>query len=289
MSNFRLQGRHFFLTYPKCDLDKDAAYDTLNRKESIKYAIVSQEKHLDGSDHLHAYIELLKKVNIKDPRFFDIAEWHPNVQRPRNIPATINYVKKDGNFKEFGIPNLEHQEEFNIYKLAKELPYEEYFNTCLKRKIPFQYANDAWKRSDAFTIGTSECEGKIRSDLSNLSYEEIKDNRKSIILIGPSGIGKTSWCKRECPKPALFVTHLDTLKQFNPKHHKCIIFDDMSFIHLPREAQIHLTDRDDDRAIHVRYGVAYIPRGTPKLFTANRDIFLDDEAINRRIIKHIFI
>jgi len=107
---------------------------------------------------------------------------------------------------------------------------------------------------------------------------------KSVVLIGRAGTGKTTAAKLFAPKPALFVTHLDILKQFKPEYHKSIIFDDCSFAHLPRETNIFLADRQDARAIHIRYGIATIPAGVFKWFTGNRFPFqTNDAAIERRI------
>lgn len=111
------------------------------------------------------------------------------------------------------------------------------------------------------------------------------------IVYGSSGIGKTQFAKAhfEC---ALFVSHMDQLGEFDPEVHDGIVFDDMDFKHLPRSAQIHLVDSDEDRAIHIRYGTASIPAGTKKIFTTNEpdgEIFaIDDPAIARRItIKYV--
>lgn len=108
---------------------------------------------------------------------------------------------------------------------------------------------------------------------------------KSIVVIGASGCGKSSWAKRVCEKPALWVRHLDVLRAFRPGYHKSIIFDEMVFTHLPRETQIQLADQTDESHIHVRYEHAVIPANTQKIFTANREVFLDDPAINRRCYK----
>jgi len=111
---------------------------------------------------------------------------------------------------------------------------------------------------------------------------------QSHIFWGPPGCGKTEYAKQLLPD-ALFVTHMDDLRQFSPENYTGIIFDDMAFAHMPREAQIHIVDFDNPRSIHVRYGTALIPAGTIKIFTTNvRDgrIFTDDAAINRRLTIH---
>jgi hypothetical protein len=110
------------------------------------------------------------------------------------------------------------------------------------------------------------------------------DYSKAMILIGESGIGKTEFALALLPG-ALVVSHMDQLSEFNSRHNG-IIFDDMAFTHMPRTGQIHLVDWTLDRAIHIRYQVALIPKNTKKIFTSNvTDIFEDDPAINRRINK----
>lgn len=64
---------------------------------------------------------------------------------------------------------------------------------------------------------------------------------------------------------------------------KSVIFDDMSFSHLPRDAQLHIVEQRNSAQLHVRYGVAILPIGCPKIFTCNIYPFTRDPAIERRI------
>lgn len=127
-------------------------------------------------------------------------------------------------------------------------------------------------------------------DLSTFPFHDAigeLDASTSHHFVGLSGIGKTSYLRSRYPG-ALIVSHMDDLTRFVPDEHEAIIFDDMSFSHMPRSAQIHILDVSDDRSIHVRYQTAFIPAGTLKFFTSNyEDIFLTtDRAINRRLTVH---
>lgn len=125
-----------------------------------------------------------------------------------------------------------------------------------------------------------------KSDFVNWRWEPLTDFSKSIIIQGASGIGKTEYAKMHFQN-SLMVSHMDDLLEFVTEVHDGIVFDDMKFRHLPRTAQIHLLDTDNDRSIHCRYNTAFIPKGTRKIFTCNDydgDIFdLNDPAIMRRV------
>lgn len=113
---------------------------------------------------------------------------------------------------------------------------------------------------------------------------------ESFDLMGTPNIGKTQFALALIGK-ALMVSHIDDLKNFDPEIHEGIVFDDMSFTHMPVSAQIHLVDWDFDRSIHIRYGLARIPQNTRKIFTTNTEggeIFNLDTSlgVRRRIDIH---
>lgn len=116
------------------------------------------------------------------------------------------------------------------------------------------------------------------------------ENVHTLILEGPTGMGKTSfilsWCAHTNKTP-LFVTHMDQLKTYaissGEGSYDIIIFDDMSFAHMPRTAQIHISDWDHDRTIHCRYRPAFIPAHTPKVILCNEYPFTHDPAVTRRV------
>lgn len=99
------------MTYPQCPIDKDICLDLLKEiltTYGISYIVVSSEQHEDGSPHLHAFISLTSKYDQRNANCLDITDpatdtvYHGNYQASRNIAASKQYVKKDGNFTEEG-------------------------------------------------------------------------------------------------------------------------------------------------------------------------------------------
>lgn len=93
-------------------------------------------------------------------------------------------------------------------------------------------------------------------------------DKHATLVWGGSGLGKTAFVKAHFKNP-LFVTHIDNLKSFQAHTHDGIIFDDLSFRHMPPETVIHLLETDNEASIHVRYGTAHIPARVVKVFTHN--------------------
>lgn len=156
---------------------------------------------------------------------------------------------------------------------------------CIEQKISYPYMDAIWKYCHADNSCTITEESPKNDTMLRClkEFDWADDSLKSLVIVGPPGCGKTNWAKIRAKKPALFVTHLDRLKELDVAFHKSIIFDDMEFTHMPRTSQIHLVDRENPRDIHVRYSVAFIPAGIQKIFTANQYPFSEDPAIQRRI------
>lgn len=93
-------------------------------------------------------------------------------------------------------------------------------------------------------------------------------NNHATLVWGETNCGKTAFVKAHFKNP-LFCTHVDDLKEFKNSEHDAIIFDDMSFRHMPAETVIHLLETDNPSSIHVRYGVVKIPPRVVKVFTHN--------------------
>nr|AJW66425.1 RepA protein [Mulberry mosaic dwarf associated virus] len=110
-SNFRLAAKNVFLTFPQCPESITWVMSHLLQilnSYTVKYACVAEEKHKDDNSHFHAIVQLDKKLETRNPNFFDLPQehssgtYHPNVQKCSSPAAVRKYIQKEGHFIEHG-------------------------------------------------------------------------------------------------------------------------------------------------------------------------------------------
>ena len=107
---FRLQARYVLLTYAQCgDLDPWVVHDVITSFPAE--CLIGRETHADGGTHLHAFVDFGRKVDIRDPRRFDVEGFHPNIQPCGRTPQKmLDYAIKDGDVVAGGLsPILDNQ------------------------------------------------------------------------------------------------------------------------------------------------------------------------------------
>lgn len=280
-SNFRLNAKHFRLTFPQTDITKQELYDHLLAMQP-EFLSVAQELHQDGHPHLHASISFKTRKNVRSSTHFDIPEKkHGNILKADFPEGWDKYISKFD-----PIPLTHGQRSARASRLPlTQVPTEELFQYSIDNRIGYGYYNEERRRRETVDPSLTE-ENKFEGIMSwYLQCLELPMSL-SIILTGSTGIGKTTWAMTRCPKPSLLISHLDQLRQFRAEYHKSIVFDDMSFHHQPVTAQIHLVDHNVPRAIHIRYGIITLPANLVKIFTCNEYPFTANSAIQRRV-RHI--
>lgn len=299
MSNFRFAASSVLLTYSQISdaVTKEAVYFTIDERYPIKTFVVGEESHEDGGRHIHAALTFQRKVCSTDPGLFDVhdgdAVHHPNIaiiKRGRaHLDRARDYCRKED---EDPLTNvLETLTWGEMRQVATSV--DEYMNLVQEnypRDFALSYdrlksmAKQVWDEDTANTILQYEIPDQVSVPVELITTD--LDLQKSIVVVGPAGIGKTCWAKSVAPKPTLFVRHLDSLKLLQARH-RSIIFDDLEFQHLPPHTQKFLVDVKDLAEIHVRYNVARIPAGIIRIFTANEYPFsqggIHGPAIERRI------
>jgi hypothetical protein len=105
-------------------------------------------------------------------------------------------------------------------------------------------------------------------------------------IYGAIRLGKTEWACAQFSNP-LYVTSRDQLRGFRPHIHDGIVTDKMLFNEWSVVECESLTDWTQPAAISCRYGIATIPKHTPKIVVTNeRDAWPSDphgQLLGRRI------
>lgn len=284
---FKFDSASFFLTYPQSgELTQDDIVNHLQSITTVLWLRIARELHEDGSPHYHVVGKFTRRYQSRNERVFDVAGKHPNIQSIRSVAKALQYVSKDGQFTDIGAVPSTEDSETDWLALAQQLSEGDYFRAAMQAKVSYMYADRFWKMARA--RASTEIGESYEADLTRECFELLVHQPSEVlstVVVGPTGCGKTSWAKRVATKPALWVRHMDMLRAFRPDYHQSIIFDDMSFKHLPRETQIQITDSYDEQQLHVRYGVAIIPPKVMKIFTANEYPFIVDPAVDRRVYK----
>lgn len=221
--SFQLNAKNFAITYPQCSATKD---EILQHLKSVfpgaLYIAVSQEAHLDGRPHLHCGVNLPVPYRTRDSRFLDYQAFHPNIQGAREFGKWVDYLKKDGDYVEEGVPPAEKKkraekvDEEELIEAAKTMKEAEFLAFCSVNRL--LYAKAIWDAYHTDTVMTLTSDMTFDGDIDPrfmrlIDNCEFHDNL-TLLIVGEAGIGKTTWAKRHVPKPCLFVTHLDDLRKF---------------------------------------------------------------------------
>lgn len=293
-----MSAKQWFLTYPHCVLEKEEALAQLKVafKANVIAYVVAREMHSDGeTPHLHVYLKFDKKVNLNgNMTRFDLMNneteeiYHGNYQTARSAKSVIEYCQKDGDFIADNVNTGQNYE--SIVKRAKQGDYQGAVDDMWENYPRMMLTNGAQVKENLRSLVPCVYQSPHKPETWEIPQQltdwlENKSGTTALVLNGRSGTGKTSWA-RTLSSNHLFVSHLDQLKQITPETN-LIIFDDMSFAHMPRTAKIHLCDLEQERGIHCRYAVATIPAGVARIFLTNEEDIWGEfgekrEAIDRR-------
>jgi len=119
---FRLQAKKLFLTYPQCQTTKEEVLENSTVLEKsissvMEWIVIAEEKHKDGTPHLHVGICFKEKVQFKGKKGHQTLRQlvkgiaHPegkagNFCAMRSFQGSMGYLVKEGNFLARGIDPL---------------------------------------------------------------------------------------------------------------------------------------------------------------------------------------
>lgn len=199
---FRLNGKHIFLTYPQCAETREYMRDMILGKQMIskwrieKY-IVSQEEHKEGGLHIHAYIRLDRRMDILTNEFWDIPHkdtpefYHGNYQvatRPKNV---IDYV-----LKEDKTPCHNFTEEELLGPLKKSTRKE--IATRILRGDKLQ---DVVADEPQLVFGYARLKNDLNTYMLDCKQPVTTDSIRGIWIVGPPGTGKSHRARHDYGSP----------------------------------------------------------------------------------------
>lgn len=173
----RVKG--WFCTWPQCPVTKEAALKALDDRLEIKEYVICEEKHKDGSPHLHAFIKLFGRVRFRSD-LFDIEGYHGNYQKARSFRCVVKYVTKEKNY----ISNIDIKSALaKKGKLTKEDLLKDVDWVLDNNKInPLQVAS--WYKNS--------CTYKMLINGKKEMPEVMPEKRRHLWIWGSSNTGKTT-------------------------------------------------------------------------------------------------
>lgn len=274
--------------HPELDLIIDDFTDQV--KSSIRYLIYQHEICPEtGKEHWQGFIQCYNPIRYTTinkllPKLFGAHYEHK--YKKSTAEQASDYCKKletrkpgtepfiYGQFVSAGErTDLEQiQDELDNGVSLRKIAESNFSQWCIHRRAFAEYVA---MKMPAFTH-----DFKLEDYITQPISGEILET-KSVHIYGPSGIGKTAFALAHFKNP-LLIDSLDQLKNINPEHDG-LVFDDMSFKHIPAEAVIKLVDLSHERHIKVRYADAIIPKGMKRIFTHNdKNIFYIEKQISDR-------
>lgn len=293
---FRLSAKNLFLTYPQCTIPKDNALALITskvRQWNPTYILVGLEQHADGRPHLHMLVKLSTKADIRNAALLDLDGCHGNYQGVRSLASTMAYVKKGGDYVEWGDavadPNILGWGDI----IASATNTLEFTELCIQHRPRdavlslerIQYfANHYYGRQGHISYTPNDSETFITpAELDKWVAQAFAPETQrpvSLCLVGPSRLGKTEWARS-------LGTHMYFCGMLNldewDDDAKYMVLDDFEWKFVPckkqligAQKQIVVTDKYRKKQTKVW--------GKPCIYLCNEDAdpFIDMSCLERR-------
>lgn len=149
-TNFRIQAKSLFLTYPQCATSKEDVRDNLMMTfPNLKWYIIAMENHKDGTPHLHVAFEnrdkmtLNGKVGMKMLNSLVASELlpqgkHGDYSAMKSLRGTVEYLIKDNNYLVHNLDIAALQKK----KASRDSDLKEVVQKLVKGANPKEIMND---------------------------------------------------------------------------------------------------------------------------------------------------
>lgn len=246
-----IKSKHWFLTFPQCDLEPEQFNDSFWANTHISECIgfvISREQHADGGWHYHCAVYFEKTKRIRSLSAFDLVHngrsFHGNYQPIRRIRENYDYITKDGDYFEdiSAVDELNSRHEISYWELALQAKNKTDALSVIRRNNPREYTlrlRDLEYAYDKHFAVREELAGPAYSRASFTNVPEALDEwvwsnvtsepgrKRSLFLIGPSRTGKTSWARSLGEHIYCMSQLVPSAIKNKPKDVEFIILDDI--------------------------------------------------------------
>lgn len=207
-----LKAKRYILTFPQNATTKETVTERLLAKwpSDLEWSIVAEEKHEDGTPHLHAIVVFKEQKNITMDAFDFLAEKHGNYQPVKHLAKAVEYVTKDKAFlchnidpetilakkgQKTAIIAKKLKDGATIYDIDAEYPE---FILTNKRKVQeyIQFLEEAKRIKEV----PPPAEYLIHEYFTLKIGTDLPFRSKQLYLYGEPGIGKTTLIRKLCEK-----------------------------------------------------------------------------------------
>ncbi|ADZ96505.1 C1 [Sweet potato leaf curl virus] len=298
---FNINAKNYFLTYPQCSISKEEALAQIQNIPTAvnkKFIKICRELHEDGQPHLHVLLQFEGKFQCTNQRLFDLvsqtrsAHFHHNIQRAKSSSDVKSYVDKDGDTLEWGEFQVDGRSARGGQQTANDAAAEalnagskdaalQIIREKLPEKFIFQYHNllsnldrifspPPSVYSSPFSISSFNNVPDIISDWAaeNVMDAAARPDRPiSIVIEGPSRIGKTVWARSLGPHNYL-CGHLDLSPKVYSNSAWYNVIDDVNPQYLKHFKEFMGAQKDWQS--NCKYGKpVQIKGGIPTIFLCN--------------------
>nr|ALB26098.1 replication associated protein [Okra enation leaf curl virus]ALB26158.1 replication associated protein [Okra enation leaf curl virus] len=298
---FLINSKNYFLTYPKCSLTKEEALSQIKNFQthtSKKYIKICRELHENGTPHLHVLIQLQRKFQCRNNRFFDLssptrsAHFHPNIQGAKSSSDVKTYMEKDGDILDHGVFQVDGRSARGGCQTANDA-YAEAINAgskaqalnILKEKAPRDFLLQFHNLNSNLDRYFQEPPAPYVSPFSSSSFDQVPEELEewasenvvnaaarplrpqSIVIEGDSRTGKTMWARSLGPHNYL-CGHLDLSPKVYSNEAWYNVIDDVDPHFLKHFKEFMGAQRDWQS--NTKYGKpVQIKGGIPTIFLCN--------------------
>ena len=309
-SEFRMNCKKFFLTYPKKDGIKDVTKSQIieKLKENFRnlasnptYILVAEETGKENNDskdykHFHVVVVFDRRTDIRDSNFFDIDGVHGHykmIDKKRGSLSKVQrYCRKNGDYEVWEntllttkeVTQLDSTKQTNVAKLVTHLSNlspTERKHLKLSEASEVLYALNKHRIDQAVNIIINNINNSGKHAGSNYDMrqfhipqevEKWKKEYKHQKSLLLLGLSGTGKTSlaKSLFKNPLLVCNKEDLKLLT-NDHDGLIFDDFAMAEMNRKEQIHLLDLENARSFLVKFSSIRIPEALPRVFTSNDD------------------